>query len=146
MFEAIGKATGFGTRRTYSRDLPTDGIWLAGQGSPFLLPAVAIEVAVSESAKALRGSIATLEAVSPALGVIVIQDDEIRRRMLGRGLFEEDVERRLEATKRTARELAATSRQRIEIWDYAQLRYRYRLATGRPSLHTRATRAGELAA
>ena len=138
MFEELGKSLGYVTRRTWSRGLPTDGVWLL-PGSGVVLPdaaAVAIEVAVTEGPKAIKGSIDTLAEVSPALGILLIQDAEIRRVAVRSGQRAEVIDRRLSAQLIAARDRISRSQQRIEIWTYDQLRYRYSLTTGRQDPET----------
>jgi hypothetical protein len=132
MFDRLGKALGYRTRRTWSRQLPTDGVWLL-PGSELLLPdapAVALEVAVSEGPKQIKGSIDTLAEVSPALGVLVINEREIRRSALRKGIRAEVVERQVEEKFTAARDRITRHQQRITVWSYAELEHRYRLATG----------------
>lgn len=133
MFMEIGKALEYRTRLTWSRDLPTDGVWLLPSSGYVLpeVPAVALEVAVSEGPKALRGSIDTLAEISPALGVLVINDAEIRRGALRDGLSAEVIERRTAERIAAAHDRAARHQQRIEVWTFAQLSRHYQLATGR---------------
>jgi hypothetical protein len=132
MFERLGQALGYTTRRTWTRELPTDGVWLLPESGLYFaeMPAVAIEVAVSEGPKAVKGSIDTLAELSPALGVLLINELEIRRGELRKGVPAEDIERRLEHRTAAARDRSARHQQRIEIWSYADLRRRYQLATG----------------
>jgi hypothetical protein len=132
MFLAIGRTLGYQTRLTWSRDLPTDGVWLL-PGDGYLLPeapAVALEVAVSEGPKAVKGSIDTLAEVSPALGVLVINEAEIRRCALRDGISAEFVEEQIAGRFATAHERVAKHQQRVEVWTYEQLSRRYELATG----------------
>jgi hypothetical protein len=132
MFLAIGKALHYRTRLTWSRELPTDGVWLL-PGDGYLLPeapAVALEVAVSEGPKAIKGSIDTLAEVSPALGVLVINEDEIRRGALRNDVPTTSVERGIENRIAAACDRVSRHQQRIEIWSFKQLTCRYRLATG----------------
>lgn len=132
MFERMGKQLGYKTRRTWTRELPTDGVWLL-QGSGLLLPevpAIALEVAVSEGPKAIKGSMDILAEVSPALGILVINDVEIRRGELRRGTPAEVVTRRIEGSMAAALDRSTRHQQRIEVWSYGQLQQKYRLITG----------------
>ena len=67
--------------------MPTDGVWLLPSSGLYFseAPAVAVEVSVSEGPKAIKGSIDTLAEVSPALGILVLNEAEIRRCTLVRG-------------------------------------------------------------
>jgi hypothetical protein len=130
LFDELGNGLGYETRRSFSRAYPTDGVWLVRTGRPYgELPFVALEVVVSEGAKSTRGSISTLELVSPALGVILIQEEEIRRGLIARGADSETVERKLAQQSERVHELAARSRQRLQIWNMEQLRRQHRLRT-----------------
>jgi hypothetical protein len=143
MFAQIGRALGFEVRQTWTRELPTDGVWLfSGTGMVLpMAPAVALEVAVSEGPKALKGSIDTLAEVSPALGVLMIDDAEIRRGMLRDGIAAEVIDNRLAARFDLVHNRISRSQQRIEIWNYSTLRFKYRLATGRHAPETLARTA-----
>jgi len=80
LFERLGQQLGYRARRSWTRQYPTDGVWLLDASHVGFdeLPVAALEVVVSETGKALRGSISTLEMVSPALGILLVQDQEIR--------------------------------------------------------------------
>lgn len=144
MFEGMGRALGYTVRRSWTRELPTDGVWLL-PGVGVLLPqapAVALEVAVTEGPKALKGSLDTLAEVSPALGILVINDTEIRRGQLREGIEVNVIEERLAAKVTTVRDRISRMQQRIEVWSYGQLRLKYRLATGHEGPETLARLAG----
>jgi hypothetical protein len=132
MFSKLGESLGYKTRRIWSRSLPTDGIWLLPTDGYLLpeAPAVALEVAVSEGPKAIKGSIDTLAEVSPALGVLLINDMEIRRGGLRKGLEPIVIESQIEAKFTAARERLVRHQQRIELWSYEQMLRRYQIATG----------------
>lgn len=124
MFQAIGSKLGYQARRVWTRERPTDGVWLIRDVSPAIggLPVAAVEVVVSESKKSLGGSVATLEAVSPALGVVLLQGEEIRRQMITHGASDEDVNRRINSIRSAFADLSRSSRQRLELWTFDQLR------------------------
>jgi hypothetical protein len=138
MFLAMGHALGYQARRTWSAELPTDGVWLSpAGGGPFGgLPVVALEVIVTEGPKTVKGSIQTLAAVSPALGLVCLQEEEIRRGLIRRGIGPQEVERRLARQQDQIGEQLRRCPHRIELWSFGQLRRRYRLITGRRSLLT----------
>lgn len=92
------------------------------------LPLVASEVIVSEGAKSIRGSIGVLEAVSPALGIVIVQDDDIARRLRSAGHTEEYIARALSRTNELVEDHIRCTRQRIEIWTYKQLGRRHEVA------------------
>src|SRR5689334_12840631 len=96
MFERVGRQLGYRTRRSWTRALPTDGVWVVN-GHPGLsdLPLVALEVAVSEDPKQTKGSIGTLVEVSPALGLVVVHEEEIRRSLTKKGVGADEIQRRI---------------------------------------------------
>jgi hypothetical protein len=137
MFRELGTALGYAVRASYSQAYPTDGVWLARPPLRGVdaLPLVAIEIAVSESRKTLRGSLFTLEMVSPALAIILVHEDELRRRHIRLGGSADEAQRRVAAVQELATTLAATSRQRTVVWSVAALRRRFQDATGVSSLY-----------
>jgi hypothetical protein len=138
-FLELGDALGYRVRKTYSSRWPTDGVWFSRSTDPIVkpLPLVAAEVIVSEGAKTIRGSVGVLEAVSPSLGVLILQDDDIARRLWAAGLDDESVERHLDSTKAAIEEHIRSTRQRLEMWTYSQLVRRHELA-----MKSRSTRPG----
>lgn len=137
MFLEMGVALGFEVRPTFSRELPADGCWFipTSIGGMERLPVAALEVAVSESGKTLAGSIATLEAISPSVGILVIQTDEMMRGLIRDGLVHANAAAYVAARMLRAEELAARSRQRLSVWGFDELRRRYEVMTGKPSLY-----------
>ena len=131
MFLELGHHCGFETRRTYSRGLPTDGIWINRDGVFGNLVVAAIEVVVSESPKTIRGSVATLETVSPSVGVILLHEDEIRRGMVRNGDDADVVHHRLRNSLEQLSDLVGSSRQRLEVWSFRQLFRHHALLTSR---------------
>jgi hypothetical protein len=126
-FSQLGRNLGYTVRPTFEQAWPTDGVWLCrsveAAGLP-AIPVVAAECLVSERGKTLSGSVMTLEMVSPALAVIIVNDEEIFRGMIRSGGCEADVAARL-ATDRTRLEaLTSKSRQRFAIWKMSELRRR----------------------
>jgi hypothetical protein len=138
MFLEMGHALGYAVRRTWSRELPTDGVWLtpAEDGLFGGLPVAALEVIVTEGPKSARGSVQTLAAVSPALGIVCLQDEEIRRGLILAGSAPEVVEQRLLRQRDQIAEQIRCCPHRIELWSFGQIRRRYQLITGRRSLLT----------
>jgi hypothetical protein len=138
MFLAMGRALGYQTRRTWSAELPTDGVWVSPLASAPAggLPIVALEVIVTEGPKTAKGSIQTLAAVSPALGIVCLQDEEIRRGLIRAGVIPQEAERRLLRQHDLIEEQFRRCTQRIELWSFGNLRRRYQVITGRQSLLT----------
>lgn len=81
---------------------------------------------MSESPKTLRGSIVTLECISPSLAVVLVHEEEIRRQALRRALPVSAALRKTQLLSEEAADLAARSRQHIEVWTFAQLQRRVR--------------------
>ena len=146
MFLELGKAVGLATRKTWSRSLPSDGVWLLSASEDLLppLPVVALEVAVSEGPKQIKGSIDTLAEISPALAVLVINEVEIRRGALRKGTEIATIERQLKAKIDAAKDRMGRHQQRFELWSYKQLQRRYELATGAEVPETLARQASRL--
>jgi hypothetical protein len=132
VFERIGRAGGYVTRRTWNTDLPTDGVWLLRDTASFgvTLPIAALEVVVSEGPKSIKGSIDTLAEVSPAVGVLVIHEVEIRRGLIRGGVAPTAADRAVAMQVARAVDRVKRHQQRIVVWSYAQLRRRYELVTG----------------
>ena len=89
LFARLGQSKGFEVRRTHSQTLHSDGIWLVRDPIFPLrqIPLAAIEVIVSESTKSMRGSIGVLEEISPAVAIILLQEEEIRKRNIKKGIY-----------------------------------------------------------
>ena len=136
LFEALGRKFGFDVARSFTKTLPTDGLWYSGKGAGRFtgVPIAAIEIVVSESRKTIRGSVLTLELVSPGLGILVVHEDAIRRRLVRAGLDIGEATARVKCLRDHAQDVTSASRQRIEVWSYADLVREYRRATGAASL------------
>jgi hypothetical protein len=130
LFKLLGVAQGFSYRKTWTKKLPTDGIWVAK--TPLLnveaVPLAALEVANSESPKVVKGSLTVLAEVSPALGILVIQEEDIRRRLIRSGFASDEADRYVTRKLDDAREIAQKFHQRIQVWSFEQLKLRARLA------------------
>jgi hypothetical protein len=127
-FLALGERHGYVTRRTYSRRFPSDGVWLTppGHGDGLAgLPVVALEVVVSESPKTILGSIGVLEQIAPALGVILLHEDEITRRLIRDGHSRAAVSRYLDRAQDRIDTHISSSRHRIERWSAEYLESLY---------------------
>jgi hypothetical protein len=131
MFEQLGQTLGYRCRRTWTREHPTDGVWLLDTShlGLDLLPVAALEVAVTEGGKALRGSVATLEIVSPAFGILLVHDQEIRRGLIRAGASPAAATAHVERLLASAAADIGRSRQRIALWTFEQLDRRTRLLT-----------------
>ena len=133
LFRRMGEHLGYKARRSWTREHPTDGVWVLASAHFGYdeVPIAALEVVVTESGKSLRGSIATLEAVSPAVAVLLVQDREIRRGLIRAGASQEQVTRYLGHLMRSAVSDASRSRQRIAVWTFDQMECRARVVLGR---------------
>jgi len=134
-FERLGRQLGYRCRRSWTRQHPTDGVWLLDTPQVGFdeLPVAALEVVVSETGKALRGSISTLEMVSPALGVLLVQDHEIRRGLIRAGASPEAAAQHVSRLLAAAEADLARCRQRIALWTFDQLQRRTRVTLSRPA-------------
>lgn len=141
LFERLGRAMGYGYRRSWSQILPTDGVWLVDESLSVgtELPIAALEVVVSESPKTLKGSLDVLREVSPAIGILCINEVEIRRGLIRGGVAPSVISERIERMLAQARDRVTRSQQRLTVWTYAQLEHRYRFNTGdsQPALLSR---------
>jgi hypothetical protein len=131
LFLEAGMALGFEVKKSYSKEHPSDGVWLLGgeYGRLARLPVSAIEVVVSESPKAVSGSIHRLESISPALGIVVVHEDEIKRRMTRAGASSGRIEAAVAKDIERVENHMRRSKQRLERWSFAQLCWMHRLAT-----------------
>ena len=79
----IGDALGYETRRTYRKSASGDAVWMDRRGGRIgneSLPVVAFKLLTFETAKEIREAIATLQAISPALGVLVVIEEAYAER------------------------------------------------------------------
>ncbi len=130
LFLHLGELQGYRPQRSFSPDHPTDGVWFRDDWELGPVPVVAAEVIVTEGKKSMRGSIATLEAVSPAIGIVIFNDDEVRRGLVRVGRDADVIEHRLNRAVGHLKEFASTSKQRIHVWRFEQLQRRHQLAAG----------------
>ena len=129
LFLEIGEAKGYQISRTFSESSPTDGVWFVpgSFGEMEHLPVAALEVAASESPKAWKGSIATIEEVSPAFGVLLLQDEVMRSRLGRQGWSTDDVELEIQRVHDAMQSVALRSKQRLTVMNMATLRYQHRM-------------------
>ena len=129
-FEQIGISRGFKVKKIFTREIPTDGVWFYKEKIVDLsLPIVALEVAVSESAKLLKGSLMTLQEVSPSLGILVLHDKEMRRKVIRNGGNMAKVETYFQNALNAAHRAKYNLSQRIEIMSATQLEYVFEFET-----------------
>lgn len=132
MFEKIGVALGHETRRSWSISAPTDGVWLTKTEIAELgeLPIAAIEVIVSESPKSIRGSALTLAEVSPAVGILLIHEQEIRRGLLRAGKDVAFASQVIDGMFKHALTASQRCFQRLEVWSFSTLQRRFHMLYG----------------
>jgi hypothetical protein len=71
-----------------------------------------------------------LEVVSPSLALIVVQDDEIRRRVVSGGGTPDEAKRLIAGVEKNLARLIQTSRQRFQVWSYNELAHVHSMAVG----------------
>jgi hypothetical protein len=128
LFLEIGEGLGYVARKTYSSEHPSDGVWLLGNDSGLMagMPAAAIEVLVSESAKSISGSIHRLESISPALAIVLLHEEEIRRRLTRLGFNDRRIDGALARDTAYIDAQIQRSKQRLQRWSFAQLQWAWR--------------------
>jgi hypothetical protein len=82
-----------------------------------------VEVVVSESSKAIGGSVHRLEIVSPVLGILVVHEEEIRRRLTRAGASDAHIAAAIARDALTIDEHIHHSKQRLQRWTFAQLHW-----------------------
>ena len=108
MLIEIGDALGYESRRSYKKSAAGDTVWLDRRGGRIgsePLPVVAFRLLTFETAKEIREAIATLQAISPALGVLVVIEEAYAER--GRLLKRFDAESYPDHIRQIAQGLAA---------------------------------------
>ncbi len=124
----IGDALGYETRRSYKKSAAGDTVWLDRRGERIgveSLPVVAFKLLTFETAKEIREAIATLQAISPALGVLVVIEEAYAER--GRLLKRFDAETYPDHILQIARGLAEGIRLtfRVRVWTDADVQELY---------------------
>ncbi|NOU99490.1 hypothetical protein [Paenibacillus planticolens] len=131
MFSRLGESLGYRASKIYTPNCPTDGVWFGRH--PFdrtrEVPVLAIEVLVSESLKIIRGSIRTLERVSPQIAILLLHEGEILGQWLAEGSESDMLDRRMSALKQTVADEITQSYQRFEIWNEHSLWYLNKIKT-----------------
>lgn len=124
-FIKTGSNLGYLVKKSFTQNLPTDGVWLIPHPLNFTttVPLVAIEVIITERLKSIRGSIHTLEAVSPVLAVLAIHEGEIISHFLDKGHSFDSAKEKLVKLKLNINEEISRSNQRFEIWTETNMSY-----------------------
>ena len=125
----IGNALGYESRRSYKKSAAGDAVWLDRRGDRIgteSLPVVAFKLLTFEMAKEIREAIATLQAISPALGVLVVIEEAYAER--GRLLKRFDAETYPDHIRQIAEGLAAGIGLtfRVSVWADCEVRELYR--------------------
>jgi len=125
----IGDALGYESRRSYKKSAAGDAVWLDRRGDRIgteSLPVVAFKLLTFETAKEIREAIATLQAISPALGVLVVIEEAYAER--GRLLKRFDAESYPDHIRQIAEGLAAGIGLtfRVSVWTDQEVRELYR--------------------
>ena len=115
----IGEALGYETRRSYKKSAAGDAVWLDRRGGRVWtesLPVVAFKLLTFETTKEIREAIATLQAISPSLGVLVVIEEAYAER--GRLLKRFDTETYPDHIRQIARGLAEGIGLafRVDVW------------------------------
>ena len=115
----IGDALGYETRRSFKKSAAGDAVWLDHRGGRIgtdSLPVVAFKILTFETAKEIREAIATLQAISPSLGVLVVVEEAYaeRGRLLKRFDSESYPEHILQIAKGLADGIGLTFR--VLVW------------------------------
>jgi len=74
----IGRALGYESRRSFKKSAMGDGVWLdriSPRYTASALPVVAFKLLTFETAKGIREAIMTLQAISPAMGVLAVLEE-----------------------------------------------------------------------
>jgi len=114
----IGNKLGYITSPRFSKDPQGDVIWFSIVNEKVYsgkkLPIIAFEVLCSETPKSIKGSIATLQHISPSLGILVVIDEEYAKKAKYYKGYDF-----LHYIKRKCREYTKGVKltSRIEVWD-----------------------------
>jgi hypothetical protein len=133
MMDSIGSAKGYLTVRNFSPSHYGDGSWVSPHPLSLLatnvLPLISYEVIVSESfsLKSIRGSIRTLEEISPMLALMIVHEKEIEESLAEKGFQVTYIYSKIEHIYRLIRQEIATCSQRFEIMSEKDIEYFYEL-------------------
>lgn len=133
MMDSIGSAKGYITVRNFSPSHFGDGSWVLPHPLSLLatnvFPHLSYEVIVSESfsLKSIRGSIRTLEEISPMLALLIVHEKEIEESLAEKGCSVTHIYSKIEQIYRMIRQEIATCSQRFEIMSEEDIEYFYQL-------------------
>lgn len=115
----IGEALGYESRRSFRKSAMGDAVWLEPASAKYaraLLPVVAFKVLSFETAKEIREALMTLQTISPALGVLVVLEEDYALRARDLKKYDENTYpqhiRRLAERIKRGLELIF----RVEVW------------------------------
>jgi hypothetical protein len=125
---AIGEALGYRCRRSFKKHAMGDAVWLDGRSKRYtgeMVPVAAFEILSFETKKEILDCIMTLQTISPALGVLVVLDEEYAQR--AEGLITYDAKSYPAHIRAMAQELSRGIAliSRIEVWDQAKVERLY---------------------
>ncbi|MFH1006199.1 MAG: hypothetical protein V1800_01690 [Candidatus Latescibacterota bacterium] len=125
---AIGEALGYRSRRSFKKHAMGDAVWLDGRSKRYaqeMVPVAAFEILSFETKKEMVDCIMTLQSISPALGVLVVLEEEYAR--LAEGLITYDAKSYPAYIRAMAEELSRGIAliSRIEVWDQAKVERLY---------------------
>jgi len=125
---AIGEALGYRSRRSFKKHAMGDAVWLDGRSKRYtgeMLPVAAFEILSFETKKEILDCIMTLQSISPALGVLVVLEEEYAQR--AEGLITYDAKSYPAHIRAMAEELrrGIALISRIEVWDQVKVERLY---------------------
>lgn len=124
MFLNLGKAKGFIVSKTFSKELPTDGVWFIKHPlDETNVPFVAIEVIASETPKQIIGSIGILKQVKPMIAIVLLHESEMARKSVLRHASSEKVKSSIARKYQIIQHEIQNSQQRFVIWNEHNLSY-----------------------
>jgi hypothetical protein len=125
----IGEALGYASRRSYRKNAMGDAVWLERTSAKYarsMLPVAAFKVLCFETGKEIQEALMTLQVISPALGVLVVVEEEYARR--AKELKKYDAETYPQHIRRLAERIkrGVELTFRVEVWGQADVDRLYR--------------------
>ena len=116
----VGEALGYGARRSFKKSAMGDVVWLDRRSKHYTtkpVPVVAFKILTFEVGKEIRDGIMTLQAISPALAVLVIIEEAYAKLAKRFKKYDETTypQHIREAAQKLADGIALSLR--VEIWD-----------------------------
>ena len=125
----IGEALGYDSRRSFRKNAMGDAVWLEQMSAKYArttLPIAAFKILCFETGKEIREGLMTLQVISPALGVLVVIEEEYARR--AQELKKYDAETYPQHIRRLAERIkrGVELTFRVEVWGQAEVDRLYR--------------------